>query len=347
MNIKEMYQEWINKLPPEQPSENPHSLDFIYEVWSPKWKRFQPPRWKIFNWAYNINRKLLTNCHPISISTNMIEFGGVLSTPVNEITLTFDASIPYRSKEVQECADRIDKAFNNIKEYDIEEVIGKKIEDCFEVEKIEHPSSILLPPFDIEEVNDSIKEFQNEIEKIRNLKINEIDWKKVNKLAREFINYQNEIWPDGFKIKDYTPYNGLPWGPREIYKAARSHAEQDLLREFLIKREDFCTDLYTAILDNINNSRKPMRGASSSIIWYEDKYMVICDHCPNKPDTIFLGHLDPGCLQFNNCARAYHMGHIDGSIEELACDPTYRGGNRENFKEIEEELCYGYEKECD
>lgn len=41
---------------------------FIHEVWTPKVKWFRPPTWKVFRWAYHIEKTLYTNCYPISMS---------------------------------------------------------------------------------------------------------------------------------------------------------------------------------------------------------------------------------------------------------------------------------------
>ena len=43
-----------------------YGFEFMHEVWSPKFKYFQPPMWQIFRWAYDVRRRLLINSCPIN-----------------------------------------------------------------------------------------------------------------------------------------------------------------------------------------------------------------------------------------------------------------------------------------
>lgn len=66
-NIDEMLQTWKDGIKEEGNEEENYKSNLLHEEWAPKWKRFQPPMWKMFRWAYNIKRTLFTGVYPVSI----------------------------------------------------------------------------------------------------------------------------------------------------------------------------------------------------------------------------------------------------------------------------------------
>lgn len=52
-----------------------HTTDLVYEVWKPKWKRFQPPinarlfGIPLFRWAYHIHTRIFTNVYPVAMNS--------------------------------------------------------------------------------------------------------------------------------------------------------------------------------------------------------------------------------------------------------------------------------------
>jgi len=40
-------------------------FNLAYALYTPKWKWFRPPLWRIFRWAYRINITLYLNCAPV------------------------------------------------------------------------------------------------------------------------------------------------------------------------------------------------------------------------------------------------------------------------------------------
>lgn len=45
------------------------SFDLMFIQYTPRWKWFQPPMWKIFLWAYKIvDARLYKNCVPVGFS---------------------------------------------------------------------------------------------------------------------------------------------------------------------------------------------------------------------------------------------------------------------------------------
>lgn len=47
---------------------NQHTATLIHEIWVPRVCWFQPPKWKIFRWAYKITRKEFHGVYPASCS---------------------------------------------------------------------------------------------------------------------------------------------------------------------------------------------------------------------------------------------------------------------------------------
>ena len=69
MDIRDVLNDWIRWIEDGDPNKN-HTVEIIHESWSPKWKWFQPPMWKVFRWAYSIDRTILKNCYPASCDIN-------------------------------------------------------------------------------------------------------------------------------------------------------------------------------------------------------------------------------------------------------------------------------------
>ena len=100
------------------PEKNSNTLNILHEVWSPRFKWFQPPMWPIFRWAYKIKRTLLVGCYPISMGTNADDMPKQDGTSTqNEVALQFSCSsikdglldssrIAYLK---QQCADAVHK----------------------------------------------------------------------------------------------------------------------------------------------------------------------------------------------------------------------------------------------
>ncbi len=48
-----------------------YTRNILLEEWSPKWKLFRPPMWKIFRWAYNIKQTLFTGVYPVGCHSTL------------------------------------------------------------------------------------------------------------------------------------------------------------------------------------------------------------------------------------------------------------------------------------
>lgn len=88
-SVEEMLNEWKKGLSietenDEETSHNENGFDMLYMSLTPRIKWFKPPLWKIFMWAYKIDKSvLLKNCFPISSSSSGME------TNKTEFTLEF------------------------------------------------------------------------------------------------------------------------------------------------------------------------------------------------------------------------------------------------------------------
>jgi len=83
---------------------NNYTTNMLLEEWSPKWKRFRPPMWKIFRWAYNIKKTLFTGVYPIACNSSLNA-----PMPPAPIEFAFTAT-PYHSEAV-------DAAESNIRQH--------------------------------------------------------------------------------------------------------------------------------------------------------------------------------------------------------------------------------------
>lgn len=96
-SIEESLNAWRNAIHEEEQKGNKQTgFNLIHERWTPKWKWFRPPRWKIFRWAYYIERRLYYNCYPVSIDTTVDESSDSIHVhqrmTVREISPTVDIS---------------------------------------------------------------------------------------------------------------------------------------------------------------------------------------------------------------------------------------------------------------
>ena len=67
-----MLNEWRKGLNEETENNEDDGFDMLYISLTPRIKWFKPPLWKIFMWAYKIDKSvLLKNCVPISSSSDM------------------------------------------------------------------------------------------------------------------------------------------------------------------------------------------------------------------------------------------------------------------------------------
>lgn len=97
----------------EDPSGNDYKSNLLHEVWSPRWKWFQPPMWKIFRWAYRIKRTLYTGVYPVAIGGDFSmrsDMAGCLKVNqtakgdnVTMVGVQFNAT-PYRHPEIEKIA---------------------------------------------------------------------------------------------------------------------------------------------------------------------------------------------------------------------------------------------------
>jgi hypothetical protein len=73
VGVQKIIDDWIEGLKvnssEEQVTKPDYVSDFLIEEWSPIWKRFQPPMWWVFRWAYSIRKRLFTNVYPTKISS--------------------------------------------------------------------------------------------------------------------------------------------------------------------------------------------------------------------------------------------------------------------------------------
>lgn len=72
-DLEKMLEDWRKEVHDPGMDINPdgtpaEGFNMIHEVWSPRWKCFQPPMWKIFRWAYKIKRTLYTGCYPAGMT---------------------------------------------------------------------------------------------------------------------------------------------------------------------------------------------------------------------------------------------------------------------------------------
>ena len=115
MDMEELVKRWKEGIGGDS-TESYKGFDMLHIVWYPKWKWFKPPMWKIFKWAFNIDKTLYTNCYPKAIGEMSIEIMSKASVPRNEITLTFNAEEEKGRPEDVEVHDRI-KSMMNICKY--------------------------------------------------------------------------------------------------------------------------------------------------------------------------------------------------------------------------------------
>ena len=76
-SVEEMLNKWKKGLSIETENDDnsindKNGFNMLYISLTPRIKWFKPPLWKIFMWAYKIDKRvLLENCVPVSSSSNM------------------------------------------------------------------------------------------------------------------------------------------------------------------------------------------------------------------------------------------------------------------------------------
>lgn len=107
--IEKMLNEWINGIKEDHivKCNNDHSMDILHIIYKPRFKHFRPPMWKIFMWAYKVERKtLFKGCYPSSIKSDM-------DTKVSKtLDIVFSCN-PYHSPEVDKVAEKLKEDFCN------------------------------------------------------------------------------------------------------------------------------------------------------------------------------------------------------------------------------------------
>ena len=107
MSIEDVMKGWRDGLgadPSQKPDMSKYVSDMLLEEWSPVWKKFQPPMWRIFRWAYHIKKRLYTNVYPVKISSPCDY------TPDAEISISFNGN-KCVSEEVSKLADELREKF--------------------------------------------------------------------------------------------------------------------------------------------------------------------------------------------------------------------------------------------
>lgn len=105
--VKEMVQYWIKELKNGNAykvnNNDKNGFDILYISYKHRFKYFRPPMWKIFMWAYKVDRRILfKDCYPKSISTSV----------EREISMEFKCN-PINNDEVDKLADKIKEAFDD------------------------------------------------------------------------------------------------------------------------------------------------------------------------------------------------------------------------------------------
>lgn len=118
-DVSKVYDEW-KKYVEGYPNKK-DSMNILHEVWSPKVKWFRPPMWKMFRWAYSIDKTLLMNCVPVSCNI----------PHVDELDITFTAKSD-TIHNMKPIAPDAHYAFLSLA--DKEKLNFKTLRDCIDVE---------------------------------------------------------------------------------------------------------------------------------------------------------------------------------------------------------------------
>jgi len=110
------WREGIGYSDSDKQSDDEYVSDILYLSLKPRWKWFKPPLWRIFMWAYKVDKAMkFTNCYPTSISTDHMEIKAEGIQPVDSIELTFTIP-PFKSELIEKKAAELREKFSERKE---------------------------------------------------------------------------------------------------------------------------------------------------------------------------------------------------------------------------------------
>lgn len=132
--IEKVMENWVAGVKEDYHDSNKpeKGFDLLYLQVRPRFKHFRPPMWKIFLWAYKVQKKVLfKDCYPTAMSSSTLN-------PDKELEITFNCH-PLRNDKVDKIAEKVKGAYrsNNLDEMVINGTSGSINYDVSSLENID------------------------------------------------------------------------------------------------------------------------------------------------------------------------------------------------------------------